>query len=303
MAKLSIIIVNYNTKDLLTQCLKSLYGPKHPFDFEVIVVDNGSQDSSVAMIQQDFKQVRLLQKRDNLGFAKANNLGLAIARGEYILLLNSDTIVLNDALEKLVTFLDQTPEVAVVTGRLVYPDFSDQKVARRFPTPLNALFGRTTFLTRLFPKNKYTQEYLLSARHNFKEPFEVDWVSGACLMVKRRVLEEVGLLDERFWMYWEDADLCWRIKQRGWKVYCIPRAIIIHYEGKSVSKKGKNRAILEFNKSAYYYYRKHFIKFPFSPLKFMAAIFFILRTLVLLGINSLKADVKQAEVGDGSFAP
>ena len=288
MQKLSIVIVNYNGKDFLRHCLTSLYGSKDLFHFETIVVDNGSQDGSPKMVKDEFPQVRLIQNLENLGFARANNIGIGAARGEYILLLNSDTTILGDALRELVSFLAAHRDVGVVTGRLVYPDFQDQGVARSFPTPMNALFGRRSILTRIFPNNKISKRYLMSRIHRSDDPFEVDWVSGACLMVKKGVLEEVGYLDERFWMYWEDADLCYRIKQKGWKIYCVPKAVVIHHEGKSTSKRASRRCIIEFNRNAYRYYRKHHIRSPFELKNVAALIGLLIRTFVLLGINVMK---------------
>ncbi|NIM99456.1 MAG: glycosyltransferase [candidate division Zixibacteria bacterium] len=288
MLTLSVIITNYNGKNFLRQCLSSLYGLRSPFSFETIVVDNGSHDGSCMMVRTDFPQVRLSENSENLGFAGGNNIGIAMARGKYLLLLNSDTQVIENGLEKLVSFLDRHPEVAVVTARLVYPDLSDQGVARTFPTPINGLFGRRSLLTRLFPNNRYSKKYLVSHTHTSDEPFEIDWGSGACLMVRKKVIEEIGPLDERFFMYWEDADLCFRIKQRGWKIYCVPEAIVIHYEGKSAQGSSNNRLIIEFNKGVYRYYRKHHIRSPFHIMNFVAIFGLTVRTLVLLAANLSK---------------
>ncbi|KPJ67938.1 hypothetical protein AMJ44_07045 [candidate division WOR-1 bacterium DG_54_3] len=292
---LSIIIVNYNTKKLLYQCLFALYAREYPFRIETILVNNGSHDGSGAMVRNGFPEVTLIETKENVGFARANNMALEIARGEYILLLNSDTKVLADALPKLVTFLDKHTDVAVVSGRLVYPDFSDQGVARTFPTPFNALFGRTTLLNRLLPNNRYSRKYLVSHVKKSDKPFEVDWVSGACLMVRNKVIQEVGLLDERFFMYWEDADLCFRIKQKGWKVFCVPEAKVIHYEGKSTRRKSSSRLIIEFHRSVYRYYRKHYIRSPFDLMNAIAVFGLFFRTLVLLGINIIRPKDREDE--------
>ncbi len=288
MLKLSIIIINYNTKDYLEICLTSIYGSKLQVSFETIVVDNNSRDASVEMVRETFPQVNLIQSIKNTGFAAGNNLGFAHAKGQYVLLLNSDTKVVGDALEKIVSFLDKNPDVAVATARVVYPDLSDQGVARSFPTPMNAIFGRNSLLTTLFPNNKYSKKYLLSRTNTSNEPFEVDWVSGACLMVRRKVIDEVGALDEKFFMYWEDADLCYRIKQRGWQVVCIPDAVVIHYEGKSSQKKKSNHLIMEFNRSVYYYYRKHHINSIFSPINILAIFGLTLRAASLIIVNFFK---------------
>lgn len=287
--KLSTIIVNYNTEAYLKQCLHSVYSSESRLNLEVIVVDNNSHDGSRRMIKRDFPQVRLIENDENPGFARGNNIGIAAACGEYILLLNSDTEIVDDALGKMSAFLDKHLEVAVVTSRLIYPDFTEQGVARKFPTPMNALFGRRSLLTRLFPRNRFSQGYLISRTHvSSKIPFEVDWVSGACLMVRKHVLQSVGNLDEGFFMYWEDADLCFRIKQEGWKVYCVPDAVVVHYEGKSSHHKMNNRLIVEFNKSAYRYYRKHHIRSSFHVMNLLAFVGLALRTLLLLSANICK---------------
>ena len=282
---LSVIIVNHNAKDFLRQCLTSLYGLEGSLSLEIIVVDNKSHDGSGRMVHEHFPAVHLIENTENVGFARGNNIGIRESQGEYILLLNSDTKVVDNAIEKLVAFLDSHPDVAVVTSRLVYPNMTDQGVARMFPTPMNALFGRRSLLTRLFPNNKYSKRYMISRRNQSEEPFEVDWVSGACLMVRKKVIEDVGLLDEKFFMYWEDADLCFRIKQKNWKIYCIPEAIVIHFEGKSSQKQKNSRMIIEFNKGVYRYYRKHHIKNLFGPKNLTVVLGLTARTLILLMAN------------------
>lgn len=252
------------------------------------------------MVRGYFPQVYLYENRENVGFAKANNIGIEMARGKYILLLNSDTKVVGDALEKMVQFLDSHPDVAVVTAGLVYPDLSDQEVARAFPTPINAFFGRRSLLTRLFPNNRFSQKYLVSRIHTLDEPFEIDWVSGACLMVRKKVIEEIGALDEGFFMYWEDADLCFRIKQRGWKVVCVPEAVVIHYEGKSTPKKS-SRLIVEFNRSVYRFFRKHYIRSSFEIMNFVAIFGLTMRTLVLLALNVFKE--RRDNNGERKYTP
>lgn len=301
MPALSIIIVNYNAESFLKQCLASIYEREHSFSFETIVVDNHSVDGSAAMVRKDFPQVSLLENSCNIGFAKGNNAGIAASTGRYILLLNSDTKILDAALEKLTNFLDTHREVAVVAPRLVYPDLMDQGVARTFPTPINVLFGRTTLLTRIFPNNRYSKKYLLSRGHSSDEPFEVDWVSGACLMMRKEIIEAIGDLDEKYFMYWEDVDLCFRIKKAGWKICCIPEARVIHYEGKSTSKKVSNRCIIEFNKGAYRYYRKYHIKSPFEIMNIVSIFGLTLRMGFLIGMNiidTIKAKVFGRDISE-----
>jgi GT2 family glycosyltransferase len=291
MLKLSIIIVNYNTKAFLEELFKSICDNKYDFGIEIIVVDNNSQDGSIDMLYKHYPEIQLIKNDINMGFARAVNAGIKLSRGEYTLLLNPDTTIMDDALHKLVSFLDEHEEAAVVTGRVVYPDMTDQGVARMFPTPMNVFFGRKSLLTRLFPGNKYSNRYLASRRHQSDKPFEVDWVSGACLMARKNILEQVGLLDEQFFMYWEDADLCYRIKQKGWRIYCVPGAIVVHHEGKSSEAKSF-RLIVQFNRSIYHYYRKHYVQNYFELKNLLAIIGLTLRAVVIIIANFCKVTVK-----------
>lgn len=287
MLKLSIVIVSYNTKALLEESLDFLSKAEYSFDFEIIVVDNNSRDGCSEMVKSNYHGVRLICNNENVGFARACNTGIKQACGKYVLFLNPDTKIVNGALEKLTRFLDTHGETGVVTARVVHPDMTDQGVARTFPTPMSAVFGRRSILTGLFPNNRWSRKYLTSRQHKSDEPFEADWVSGACLMVRKQILDEVGLFDEKFFMYWEDADLCYRIKEKGWKVYCVADATIIHYEGKSTGRKTA-RLIVEFNKSVYYYYRKHYIHSSYGLKNLAALSGLVIRTLILLLINSCR---------------
>ncbi len=286
MVKVSIIIVSYNGRDHLSRCLAALYTCDQQIPFEAVVVDNASRDGSLAMLARDFPQVRAIASKRNDGFAKGCNLGARAALGEYLLFLNSDTEVLSDALQTLTAFLDEHAHAAVVTSRLVYPDLTDQGVARSFPGPINAIFGRRTLVTRLLPGNRFSRKYLLSRVHPSDRPFEVDWVSGACLMVRAHVFRELGGFDEGFFMYWEDADLCFRIKQRGWKVFAVPAAVVIHYEGGSSAQNA--RLVIAFHRSVYRYYRKHHIRSSISPAILLAAAGLAARASLLLGGNMVR---------------
>ena len=287
MNKLDIIIVSYNARIYLQKCLESIFNFDLPFSFQVLVIDNHSSDDSADMVRKIFPQVRVIENNGNCGFSQANNRGIRNTNGEYILLLNSDTVVSQGALLKLLLFLEENDKAGIVSGRLVYPDYTDQNVCRAFPTPINALFGRRSILTKLFPNNKYSKKYMLSVHRHKKEPFQIDWVSGACLMVKRKVIHNVGLLDEKFFMYWEDADFCMRVKKEGWKIYCVPTAIIVHYEGKS-SINQNYRLIIEFNKSVYWFYRKHYIQHALSIMNIIAICGLTSRTIILMAISFLK---------------
>ena len=288
MITLSIVVVSYNARRYLRACLESVFAPRYPWDFEVIVVDNASHDGSAELVREEFPKVKVIEADSNTGFARANNLGFSVARGQYLLMLNSDTEAVGNALVQLVDFLATHTDVGIASARLVYPDFTDQGVGRAFPTAINSIFGRRSLLSRFFPNNRYTRQYLLSRQHHSDAPFEVDWVSGAGLMFRREVLERLGGLDERFWMYWEDADFCFRAKQEGWRVFCLPAAVVVHHEGKSSGGRRDWRLIIAFNRSAYRYYRKHHLKSRLLPQTAIAVIFLALRTGALLCANAFR---------------
>jgi len=253
---LSIIIVSYNTRELTEQTLNSIYRHKHNLDYEVIVVDNGSTDGSIDMITKEFPQVILIQNKENLGFSKANNVGIKRSRGKYILLLNSDTIIMEDTLKTMFEFMENNPTVGVSGCKVVLPDGRLDKACKRgFPTPQNALYNALK-LDKLFPHSKRFGQYNLTYLDE-DETYEVDCLVGAFMMVRRDTIEQVGFLDEDFFMYGEDIDWCYRIKRAGWKVVYYPNTKIIHYKGGS-SKKKNAKLIYEFHRAMYLFYKKHY---------------------------------------------
>lgn len=253
--QLSIAIVNWNTVELLRQCLVSVYDNLDGIDAEVIVVDNGSSDGSAEMVKSLFLQVRLIEAKENLGFTKANNLAYKKSSGEYFLLLNSDTVVLPGALFHLVKFLDTHPAAGAVGSRLLNGDGTLQRSCSPFPTPLQELFDALC-LSKLFPKNRLFGGFAMSY-WDFSSTREVDFAGGSCLLLRRTALEEVGLLDEGFFMYSEEADLCYRLKEAGWKVFFYPQAKVIHYGGQS-SRLDVNRTSVEICRSKYRFMKKHY---------------------------------------------
>jgi len=223
--ELSVIIVNWNGKNVLRDCLSSIYRIRHRVDFEVIVVDNASSDDSVRMLQSEFPTVRVLCNPSNLGFAAGNNLGFALAHGRHVLLLNSDTLVLAGALDESVRYLDEHPDVGVVGCRVEFPDGSFQTSCYRFSDPW------VLFMARLLPLGTVASERLNFGRYlgrQFRIPTEVDCVAGCFMVVRRKVICDCGGLDEDFFMYGEDEEWCGRIKLKGWKVVYFPDVTIIH---------------------------------------------------------------------------
>jgi hypothetical protein len=254
---LSIVIVSWNVKDFLQRCLASLAAEaaRSPFpSFQTIVVDNASSDSSQAMVRSGFPNVELIANEYNLGFTRSNNQGIAASRGRHLLLLNPDAEVQPGALASMVSYLDEHPEVGVLGPQLLNPDGSIQSSRRRFPT-LATAFVESTVLQRYFPRARLLWRYYCED-HSAQETQEVDWVVGACMMVRRQAVEEVGPLDESFFMYSEELDWCYRMKQAGWKVVYLPEAKVVHHYAKS-SSQDLPRQHIYFADSKCRFFRKH----------------------------------------------
>jgi len=257
MLDLSVVIVNWNVRELLRRCLHSVLasGRLGGLAMEVIVVDNASSDGSVEMVRAEFPPVRLIANEENLGFTRANNQGITASRGRYVLLLNPDTEVLGDALGAMVDYIDAHPDVGALGPMLLNPDGSVQSSRRRFPTLATALLESTVFQWELSRDNRILRRYYVLDRPD-DEVQEVDWVTGACILMRREAIEEVGPLDEGFFMYSEELDWCRRAKERGWKVIYLPTARVIHYGGKSSEQVVPFRHI-QFQRSKVRYFRKH----------------------------------------------
>ena len=230
---LSLIIISYNVRDLLIACLESiqLSLAASPLNVEVIVIDNASSDGSADAIRQRFPDLRLIENAANLGFAAANNRGLHVAGGRVLMLLNPDTTVTPAALETLTDYLDDHPDAGAVGPRLRYPDGSTQPSRRRFPTLLTGLL-ESTIVQDYWRDNPAARRYYLADQPDGVAQ-DVDWLVGACLAVRREVFEQVGLLDEAFFMYSEEVEWCHRVRKAGWRIVYLPKAEIIHHEGAS----------------------------------------------------------------------
>ncbi|MDH4207267.1 MAG: glycosyltransferase family 2 protein, partial [Anaerolineae bacterium] len=224
-------------------------------EYELIVVDNASLDGSAAMVREDFSQVRLVRNAENRGFAAASNQGLGQSMGRYLILLNPDTVVRAGALESMCMVLEERVDVGAAGPRLVFPDGDFQHSAFTFPTLLMIFLDFFPLHGRLLDSRlngRYPREW-----YQRGEPFSIDHPLGAALMVKRTVMEEVGLLDEGFFMYCEEIDWCMRIKQAGWQILCCPQAEVMHYAGESTSQ-FRDEMYVELHKSRYRLYEKHY---------------------------------------------
>ncbi len=280
MVDLSVIIVSWNVRELLARCLASLRAAGIG-SWEIIVVDNASSDGSAAMVRQHFPQVRLIANDSNLGFAHGNNQGIAASQGCYVLLLNPDTEVVGEAVATLLTFLDAHPDVGVMGPQLRYPDGSIQPSRRRFPT-LATAFVESTVLQPLFAGSSLLRRYYVADRPDDVTQ-DVDWLVGACLLVRREAIVQAGPLDEGFFMYSEELDWCRRLKQAGWRIVYLPAAQVIHYEGKSSEPNLAVRDI-RFHSSKVRYFRQHHGAWSAELLRL-----FLLGTFVWqLAVESLK---------------
>ena len=260
---LSIVIVNYNTEQLLRSCLESVYAGANGTPMDIWVVDNHSRDDSVRMVRSLFPQVNVMENPANTGFSQANNLVVSKCRSDLILLLNPDTLIIDDAIERMVKFMEANPKVGIAGCKVLNRDGTLQLSCRRsIPTPPVA-FYRLTGLSRLFPNHPKIASYNMTYESP-ERTHEVDAVSGAFMMIRREVVEQVGLLDERFFMYGEELDWCLRAKRAGWSVAYHPDAQIVHYKGES-TKTNSRKAAFEFYRAMYLFHRKHFAK-DCSPL-------------------------------------
>lgn len=283
---LSIIIVNYNTKGLLRQTLESVFRSYPKYRFEVFVVDNHSKDGSSEMVRETFPKVLLIENIRNEGFSKANNRAIKVSRGRYILLLNSDTIVLEGTLDTMIEFMGKNPRVGAAGCKVILPGGKlDLACRRSFPTPINAFF-KALGLSKVFPKSPLFSQYNLTYLDE-DETYPVDCIVGAFMMVRRETIEQVGLLDESFFMYGEDIDWCYRIKKAGWAIYYHPRAKIVHYKGAS-SEKRKYRIIFEFHRAMVLFYRKHYSKEKVFIVNWLVITGIWLRLVVAVTVNLFK---------------
>jgi len=285
----SVIIVNWNTRDILCDCLRSVYEQTKDISFEVIVVDNASIDYSVKMIKEEFLNVIVIENSENRGFAAANNQGIAIARGRYVLLLNSDTVVLDGTIAKTVMFADAHPEAAVIGCRVLNPDRTLQPTCFMFPSVLNMLL-LTTYLSKLFPKSRFFGREQISWWDR-TEVREVDVVTGCFMLVRRIAIEQVGLMDERFFMYGEETDWCYRFKKAGWRILFTQGAEIIHI-GKASSNQMKPQMVLQLKASILLFFRKHRSKFSYIFACFLVSFFFFLRVPYWLTTAVLSKQMK-----------
>jgi GT2 family glycosyltransferase len=250
---LSIVILNYHSKNLIQQLVKGITALHIPLQHEIIVVDNNSKDGIEAVLAEQHPSVIFVQSSENRGYAAGNNLGIAKAQGKYILILNPDIVVVNDAIQKLYAFMEAHPEVGIAGPKLTYPNHELQESCSRWPSILMPLYRRT-WLKNTSRGKKWLQHYFYRDwDHN--ENREVDWLNGASLIIRKEALIKVGLLDERFFLYLEDTDWCRRFWESGYKVYYVADATMFHYHKRSSAESGLLQSL--FRRSS----RAHIVSF------------------------------------------
>ena len=247
-----LVVINYNTRDDLRACLLSAEErlPGYP----VVVVDNGSHDGSQEMVEKEFHWVRLVRNRGNLGYASACNQGIGVTSEPYVFILNSDVEFPGNGLEEILDFMDEHPEVGALGPLVLNPDGSRQMSCRRFPSLLESVVHG--FLGELWPDNPLTRRYQLKDLPTDR-PREVDWVSGAAMLLRREAVEKVGGFDERYFMYVEDVDLCWRLRHAGYRVYFHPGFRVVHKVGRSSSQQSL-RMLWEHHRSMLVFFRRRY---------------------------------------------
>lgn len=257
----SIIILNYRSRGLLKQAIKSIDLASPDLDYEVLVVDNASGDGSVEMVREFFPDVRLFALDENVGFARGNNIAIKEACGKHVFIMNPDTMLREGTLETLFAYMEAHSDVGLVGPKLLHPDRAVQESVHRFPTPLMPFYRRTP-LGRLSHARRAMHRYAMRGELEGDDPREVDWMEGAALFVRKEAIEEVGMLDERFFMYMEDADWARRLWEKEWKVVWHPEATLIHYHRRASADVSwliapfTNKVARYHIVSAYKYFRK-----------------------------------------------
>ncbi len=300
MVDLSICIVNWNTESQLKECLRSIYDHTEGITYEIFVVDNASRDGSVEMVRNSFPDVDLIANQENRGFAAANNQAIRLASGSYVILLNPDTVIMDNALGAMVRFMENHPEAGAIGPKLVNADGSLQHSIRRFPTFSIALHDNT-ILGRLFLFRGQVEDYKMTD-FSFDRVEEVDATSGAALMVCRDVLREVGPLDEGYFMFIEELDLCRRIRSKGHRIYFVPDAVITHLGGES-RRQNPGELVMVGQNSLMRYFRKFegsrktfLFKILYKPLFIVGMLYDLMfDSLSLLKYKTIRRDALKSQ--------
>ena len=282
MPDVSVIIINYKTPELLLQCIDSLYKYEDSSQFEIIVLDNDSQDNSVSLVRKKYPDIILIEAPANFGFAKGNNIAVKASTSAYLFFLNSDTILTAPVLAQLIANLKSSPAASLVAPRLLNEDKSVQASVFKFPTVMRAVF-ESLFLVSIFPASTLFGDY---RNFDYKKPMAVDYVSGACFLMQKSLFEQVNGFDESFFMYAEEADMMLRLAKLGYQCYYHPVGDIIHLGGASSGKKDAFKAI--FFESQVRFFKKHYGAIGLKLFLFFKIIGYLLRNCALIPLGKLE---------------
>ncbi|MDZ4711873.1 MAG: glycosyltransferase family 2 protein [bacterium] len=274
---ISIIIVTWNCKQYVLQCLESIYSNDQEISFEVIVIDNNSADATVDEIQKRFPSVKVIANFRNIGFAGANNQGIAASSAGFTLLLNPDTIVHKHALKNMLVFIKSNETIGAIGPKILNNNGTVQYAGIQFPDNWN-IFCEALFLDRIFPHSRIFGKHK-SLYEDFSKPFPVNYAQGSALLLRRSALDAAGFLDERFFMYFEETDLCLRIKKKGYTIYFYPGATITHFGGGETGHYTERR-LLHYHESLIKFYKKHFLPGSLVLLRFIITIRSAIRIIV-----------------------
>ena len=290
--ELSIVTISYKSRDVLAECLRTLARETRPpgspgegIEAEVLVIDNASGDGTPERIASEFPAVRVIANRENVGYARAVNQGLAATTTPFVMILNPDCLVHPGALQALLDWLADHPRTAIAAPKILNTDGSLEYTARRYPSGAALLFNRYSLLHRLFPNNRWSRRYLLND-WDHASPRDVDWVSGACMLVRRAAVDQVGGMDEAFFMFNEDVDWCHRFGDAGWATSYVPAATITHHVGASKGRVAP-RVIWLRHTGMIHYYRKHHRPNPFALA--LVSVIVVVRACLMLARNAVHA--------------
>jgi len=281
---LSICIVNYQARDYLNNCLRSIIANPPLGDYEIIVVDNGSTDGSLEMLHTDFPKVTAIENLANLGFTAPMNQALRRATGQFLLLLNPDTLIYPQAFDRLIAFMQEHPQVGICGPKVLNTDGSLQAPCRRGESRPWAVISYFLGLHLLFPDSKLFGGYLLNYMDE-DVTHEVAGVAGSCMLIRRQVVDQIGYLDERFFAYQEDADYCFQARRVGWQVYYLPTAQVTHYGGEGGSRVQPYRSIYAWHRSYWLYYRKNLASDYFFLFNWLFYLVMLVKLLLALLAN------------------
>lgn len=289
MLDLAICIPTLRARDLLRDCLRSIYAQTRRISFEIIVVDNNSQDGTLEMLRDEFPEVRVIANDHNAGFTKPTNQALRASTGRYALLLNNDTVILPGTLDRIVEFADAHPDAGIVTPKVLNRDGTLQKQCKRgLATPWELFCYFSGLATRFLNDPRFAGYLLTYLDEN--ETHSVAAVSGSCMLIRREVLEQIGFLDEAFFAYQEDADYCFRARKAGWQIYYYPEAQVIHYASHGGSRINPYRSIWEWHRSYFIYYRKNLASRYFFLFNWFYYIVMFFKLLVALTVNFFRRE-------------